>query len=196
MSSEQPVFFYDLGSPACYLMAEQIMSTLPAPPEWEPVLASELSDLASDPSRRPDARPPSWTDIAHAAARLGLQELRPPALWPPDSRKAMLAATYAKHIGRAVAFSLAAFRQVFAAGRELGDLDTVLIAAAACEMHPAALTRALALRSVSDGLRGAAERARLAGVQRLPAVQLAGRVYQGEDALCEASAAVLERERA
>ena len=48
----------------------------------------------------------------------------------------MLAATYAKHIGRAVAFSLAAFRQAFAGGRDLGDEGTVLIAAAACEMHP------------------------------------------------------------
>ena len=48
----------------------------------------------------------------------------------------MLAATYAKQFGRAVAFSLAAFRQAFAGGRDLGDEITVLIAAAACEMHP------------------------------------------------------------
>ena len=48
----------------------------------------------------------------------------------------MLVATYAKQIGRAVAFSLAAFRQAFAGGRDLGERDNVLIAAAACEMHP------------------------------------------------------------
>ena len=54
----------------------------------------------------------------------------------------MLAATYAKQVGRTVAFSLAAFRQAFAGGRDLGDTDTVLIAAAACEMHPAAVLRA------------------------------------------------------
>ena len=64
----------------------------------------------------------------------------------------MLAATYAKQIGRAVAFSLAAFRQAFAGGRDLGDQDTVLIAAAACEMHPAAVLKGIRLRSVSAAL--------------------------------------------
>ncbi len=53
----------------------------------------------------------------------------------------MLAATYAKRIGRAVAFSLAAFRQAFAGGRDLADQDTILIAGAACEMHPTALLK-------------------------------------------------------
>ncbi len=72
----------------------------------------------------------------------------------------MLAATYAKRIGRAVAFSLAAFRQAFAGGRDLGDTDTVLIAAAACEMHPAAVLKALELRSVAERSERANERAR------------------------------------
>ena len=72
----------------------------------------------------------------------------------------MLAATYAKHVGRAVAFSLAAFRQAFAGGRDLGDHDTVLIAAAACEMHPTAVLKGVGLRSVAAGLASAAKRAR------------------------------------
>ena len=71
----------------------------------------------------------------------------------------MLAATYAKHIGRGVAFSLAAFRQAFAAGRELGDEDTIVIAGAACEMHPAALLKGVSLRSTAQSLADAAERA-------------------------------------
>src|SRR5205807_1995554 len=37
---EQPTFFYDLGDPYSYLVAEQISSTLPVVPEWEPVLGS------------------------------------------------------------------------------------------------------------------------------------------------------------
>ena len=67
-----------------------------------------------------------------------------------DLRWALLAATYAKWIGRGVAFSLAALRQAFAAGRDLSVRDNVLIAAAACEMHP---TR-------GDQGRGAREHAR------------------------------------
>ena len=30
----QPVFYYDLGSPRCYLLAERIMADLPVLPEW------------------------------------------------------------------------------------------------------------------------------------------------------------------
>ena len=55
---------------------------------------------------------------------------------------AMRAATFAKQTGRAVSFSLAAFRQAFAAGRDLTDVDNVTIAGAACELHPRALLKA------------------------------------------------------
>ena len=53
--------------------------------------------------------------------RLGLQPLRWPDPFPFDSEQALLAATYAKSIGRVVAFSLAAFRQAFAGGHALDD---------------------------------------------------------------------------
>ena len=39
MQSSQPVFYYDLGDPECYLVAERIMAELRVVPEWEPVLA-------------------------------------------------------------------------------------------------------------------------------------------------------------
>ena len=129
----QPVFYYDLGSPQCYIVGETIMSTLPVVPEWEPVLASQItgSEQQADPDRE---------EVERLAAALGLQALRWPRNWPPDTTTAMLAATYAKKVGRGVAFSLAAFRQEFAGGRDIGDENTVLIAGAACEMHPVALT--------------------------------------------------------
>jgi 2-hydroxychromene-2-carboxylate isomerase len=96
--------------------------------------------------------------------------VRWPERWPPDTRTAMLAATYAKRIGRGVAFSLAAFRQAFAGGRDLGAEETVLIAGAACEMHPQALLKGIALRSTAQALAAATERARGHAVTRLPAV--------------------------
>jgi len=46
----------------------------------------------------------------------------------------------------------------------------VLIAGAACEMHPAALLKGIALRSTAQALAEAAERARRDGVTELPAV--------------------------
>jgi 2-hydroxychromene-2-carboxylate isomerase len=162
--AEQPVFYFDLGSPECYLVAEQVMSALPVVPEWEPVLAAELGAEGGV----------DRVAIERRAAALGLQPLRWPERWPPDTRRAMLAATYAKRIGRAVAFSLAAFRQAFAAGRDLGDDDTVLIAGAACEMHPSALLKGIGLRSTEEALADATERARRDGVRVLPAVVGAG----------------------
>ena len=113
---------------------------LPEVPEWVPVrlaglaaggvgafrCAEEEDDL---PRRTIEAR----------ARRYELQPVRWPEPFPSDTEWALLAATYAKQIGRAVAFSLAAFRQAFAGGRDLGERDSVLIAAAACEMHPAAV---------------------------------------------------------
>lgn len=172
----QPVFYYDLGSPQCYIVGETIMSTLPVVPEWEPVLASQLSGSEQQPD-------PDRSEVERLADALGLQALRWPANWPPDTSSAMLAATYAKRIGRGVAFSLAAFRQTFAGGRDIGDENTVLIAGAACEMHPAALRKGLELRSTADALHTANMRARAAGVSTLPAIEIDGHVYEGAAAM-------------
>jgi 2-hydroxychromene-2-carboxylate isomerase len=180
--ADELVFFYDLGSPECYLAAERTVHVLPAVPEWEPVPTAAVGEAApADLDREA---------LAHRAAQLGLQTLRWPPVWPPDARRAMLAATYAKHIGRAVAFSLAAFRQEFAAGRDLADEHTVLIAAAACEMHPTAVLKGIALRSVIDGLERAGERARAAGVRSLPAIRADGRVFEGERCVEDAALAL------
>ena len=179
MEQAKPVFYYDLGSPQCYLVAETIMSTLPVVPEWEPVLGSKFAPEALDRAR-----------IEGLAGRCELQPLRWPAAWPADSAQAMLAATYAKRIGRAVAFSLAAFRQAFAGGRDLADESTILIAGAACEMHPVALRKGIGLAGTATALDAATERARAAGAERLPAIQVGDRVYAGLDAIDYATKAL------
>jgi 2-hydroxychromene-2-carboxylate isomerase len=176
---QQPVFFYDLGSPQCYIVAETIMATLPVVPEWEPVL-----------SWRSDAQELDRGQRERLVAEHDLQPLRWPPSWPPQSERAMLAATYAKRIGRGVAFSLAAFRQAFAGGRDLGDEDTLLIAGAACEMHPTALRKGIELSSTRAGLDDATRRARDAGARRLPAIQVRDTVYAGPDAIHQATAAL------
>ena len=178
----QPIFFYDLGSPACYLVAERIMSELPIVPEWEPVLAVALAGADPEPLDR-DA-------IRRQAEEAELQPLRWPQRWPPDTERAMLAATFAKRVGRAVAFSLAAFRQAFAGGRDLGEESTILIAAAACEMHPAAVLKGMGTRSVTGALHDAGERAGAAGATRVPAIQVGDALLQGADCIGRASEAL------
>ena len=185
-----PLFLYDLASPECYLAAERAADVLGFMPEWEPVLLADLPGAgALDAFRCASERDIHLGEIERRAGAQGVQAIRWPADWPPDTRLAMSVATYAKQIGRGVAFSLAAFRQAFAAGRDLSDPDAVVIAAAACEMHPAAVLKAAEMRSVRKALAAATARAHDAGVTELPALVVEGRVFQGVSAPEQAAAA-------
>ena len=117
------------------------MHVLPEVPEWIPVRLGGLAAGGVGAFRCAEEEAIYRADVEERARRYELQAVRWPEPFPADTEWAMLAATYAKQIGRGVAFSLAAFRQAFAGGRDLGERDSVLIAAAACEMHPAALLK-------------------------------------------------------
>jgi 2-hydroxychromene-2-carboxylate isomerase len=198
----QPVFYYDLGNPQCYVVAEAIMSALATVPEWEPVLGADLAAMPASPELedrtdigRRAGEPEDRAGIERRAAELGLQPFRWPAGWPPDTQQAMLAATYAKRIGRTVAFSLAAFRQAFAGGRDLADEDTVLIAGAACEIHPTAFRKGIALATTRTALQAATRRAQRAGATELPAIQIGDRTFTGIDALKAATTMLQTHQR-
>jgi 2-hydroxychromene-2-carboxylate isomerase len=176
-------FYFDLGSPDAYLAAERVLQTMPVATEWIPVLARDLPGVESfDAFRCAEERDIVLARYAEAVARRGLQPLRWPDPFPFDSALAMRAATYAKQIGRTVPFALAAFRQAFAGGRAL-DADTVLIAAAACEMHPAAVLKAIETRLVRDELARRTAEAVEAGVRDVPAVHVGDAVFHGDAAL-------------
>jgi 2-hydroxychromene-2-carboxylate isomerase len=152
-----------------YLAAERVNHALGEVPEWVPVRLGEPG-----PFRCAEEVAAYREDVERAARAQGVQALRWPDPFPADSEWAMLAATYAKEIGRAVAFSLAAFRQAFAGGRDLGIRDNVLIAAAACELHPAAVVKGAELRNTRARLDAATAEALAAGVRAVPAVVTAG----------------------
>ena len=99
---------------------------------------------------------------------------------------AMRVATFAKQTGRTVSFSLAAFRQQFAAGKDLTIPENVMIAAAATELHPRALESAVKTQIVKDGLRTATDDAAAAGVFGVPSVRVGAEVFWGDDRLEEA----------
>ena len=167
-------FLFDLASPVAYLAAERVNHVLGEAPEWVPVRLDEPG-----PFRCAEEVAAYREDVERAARAQEVQPLRWPDPFPADSEFAMLVATYAKQIGRAVAFSLAAFRQAFAGGRDLGERDTVLIAAAACEMHPAAVVKGAELRGTRERLQAATADARAAGVREVPAVVMPdGRVIE------------------
>ena len=186
-------FYFDLASPLSYLAAERVLDVLPEPAEWQPVLLSELGPrggaIATGGDPEHVGLPSEFgldalrAEVERRAHALGLQPLRWPQPFPFDSTIAMRVATYARSIGRGVAFAQAAFRQAYAGGRNLEDADNVLIAAAACEMHPAAVLKAAELRSTDGELRKQTVRAARAGVRALPAVVADEQVFAGEAAL-------------
>jgi 2-hydroxychromene-2-carboxylate isomerase len=185
-------FYYDLFSPEAYLAAERIIALLPAA-EWIPVSAPDLpgADLLEG-FLCPTDREAFCDRIERLAARRGLQDIRWPDPFPSDTEFAMRVATYARQMGRAVAFSLAAFRQAFAGGRDLGVPDNVLIAAAACEIHPRAVSKGAGLASVARALDEATALAAQRGVRDVPAVWLSdGRVFHGDEALDGAMRALI-----
>lgn len=187
-------FYYDLGSPYAYLSAERISGLFTEAgleqPEWQPILLGglfrrfERGSWAETPSRAE-----GMAEIEGRAAHYGLPPLAWPTPWPGNTLVAMRAATFAKQTGRTVSFSLAAFRQAFAAGRDLTDADNVAIAGAACELHPRALLKAVETDMVKSALREATDRAGDLGVEGVPAVSVGDEVFWGDDRLEDAVAA-------
>ncbi|HEX5309344.1 MAG TPA: DsbA family protein [Solirubrobacteraceae bacterium] len=184
MSSADAAFYFDLASPLAYLASERVLQAMPVACEWQPLLARELPSAETfEGFRCRDDEEIFRLEVERRARELELQPLRWPAPFPFDSELAMRAATYAKSIGRTVAFAQAAFRQAFAGGRSLADPDNVLIAAAACEMHPSAVFKAIEMGSVAAQLSEATAAAAAAGVKDVPAVRVGERVFHGERAL-------------
>jgi 2-hydroxychromene-2-carboxylate isomerase len=174
----RPIFYYDLGSPYSWLAAERVNSVLPEPPVWRPILLGGLFKALGRASwATTDARAEGMREVERRAVEYGLPPVVWPDPWPGNTLFAMRVATFAAEIGKGVSFPLAAFRQAFAGGRDLSDRDNVLIAAAACEMHPVAVAKGAELGSIGERLDRATAEAAAAGVLDVPAVVLAdGRV--------------------
>lgn len=187
-------FYFDFGSPYAYLAAERVNAVFAEAgaevPEWQPVLLGGLfgrfgrDSWANGPGREEGLR-----EVERRASAYGLPPISWPRPFPGNTLYAMRVATFAKEIGRTVSFSLAAFRQAFAAGRDLTEPDNVLVAAAASEMHPRAIEAAVARDAVKSALREATERAGDLGVTGVPSVIAGGEVFWGDDRLEDAAKA-------
>jgi 2-hydroxychromene-2-carboxylate isomerase len=189
-----PVFYFDLGSPYAYLTAERISGLFSEAgieqPEWQPILLGGLFQrFGRDSWANGPGRAEGIAEVERRAAEYGLPPLVWPEPWPGNTLVAMRAATFAKQTGRTVSFALAAFRQAFAAGRDLTEPDTVLVAAAACELHPKAVEKAVGTDGVKIALREATDRAAEQGVIGVPSLVVDGEVFWGDDRVEEAVAA-------
>jgi 2-hydroxychromene-2-carboxylate isomerase len=192
--TDRPVFYYDFNSPYAWLAAERVNSVLPVPPVWQPISFGHILKASGrEPwSFHEPSKSEGIAEIERRAAERGLPAPRWIDGWPQAtySLLPLRAAIFAQQAGRAVSFSLAAFRQFFAAGRTLAELDNVLIAAAASELHPRAVTKGVESQSVKEGLRRATEEAIELGVPGVPTVAVGSELFWGDDKLEEAAAAL------
>jgi 2-hydroxychromene-2-carboxylate isomerase len=194
LSAERATFYFDLGSPYAYLTAERISGLFTdaelEQPEWQPILLGGLFQrFGRDSWANGPGREEGMAEVERRAAAYGLPRLAWPEPWPGNTLFAMRVATFAKQTGRTVSFALAAFRQAFAAGRDLSQPDSVLIAAAACELHPRALLKAVGTDGVKGALREATDRAAELGVIGVPSLVVGDEVFWGDDRVAEAVAA-------
>jgi 2-hydroxychromene-2-carboxylate isomerase len=192
--SANTTFYFDLGSPYAYLAAERISGLFSEAgleqPEWQPILLGGLfRRFDRDSWANGPGRAEGMAEVERRASAYGLPAVAWPDPWPGNTLFAMRAVTFAKQTGRTVSFALAAFRQAFAAGRDLTDPDNVLIAAAACELHPRAVLKAVETEGIKNTLREATDDAAELGVTGVPALVVDGEVFWGDDRLEEALAA-------
>ncbi len=191
---DHPVFYYDLGSPYAYLAGERVnaifVEATGLPPIWQPILLGGLfartgrDSWANGPDRDAGLR-----EVERRASSYGLPPIAWPEPFPGNTLYAMRVATFAKEIGKAVSFASAAFRQAFAGGRDLTDPENVMIAAAACELHPRAVEQAASRDSVKAKLREATDEAGDAGVFGVPSILVRGEVFWGDDRIEDAAEA-------
>jgi 2-hydroxychromene-2-carboxylate isomerase len=188
-SRAQPIFYFDLGSPYAWLAAERIHQVLPVTPIWQPILLGGIWQQTGGRSwATTETRDEGMREIEDRAQRYGLLPVKWPEIWPNNGLHAMRAAIFAQQAGRTVAFALAAFRQAFAGGKNLSDVDNVLIAAAACELHPKAVLKGIEMQSTKDRLRAATQEAYDRGVRGVPCVVVGDQVFWGDDRLEDAAA--------
>lgn len=196
--AERATFYYDFSSPYAYLAAERISGLFAEAgaeqPEWQPI---SFGHVLKTTGRLPWSMQPGGPEqsdldeIQRRAAERGLPEVLYDPGWPSDSYSLVpvRAAIFAKESGRIVSFSQAAFRQRFAAGRDLSVVDNVLIAAAACELHPKAILKGIETRSVKERLRAVTDVALERGVTGVPTVAVGDELFWGDDRLEDAAAA-------
>src|SRR5215468_4696669 len=152
-------FYFDLASPYSYLAAERVDGLFEDAglerPDWRPILFGALvKELGRTPWGLTDERDRHLAEIERRAAGYGLPPLAWPDPLPANSLNAMRAATVAATAGPGCArdFALAAFREAYARGRDLGDPEVIVAAAGIAGIGPQ-VTDGIAAQETKDKLR-------------------------------------------
>ncbi|MGD0455574.1 MAG: 2-hydroxychromene-2-carboxylate isomerase [Solirubrobacteraceae bacterium] len=188
----QVTFYFDLGSPYAYLTAERLANVLPEPVRWQPLSLGGLfkangrSSWALGEDQRRQA---GMAEIERRARGYGLAPIHWPDPWPGNYLMAMRAATFAFTVGRGREFTLRAFRDAFALGRDLSVPARVLDAAEHAGLDRQAVEAATQDPQIKQALREATDAAHELGVIGVPTIAIDGELFWGDDRLEDAASA-------
>jgi 2-hydroxychromene-2-carboxylate isomerase len=186
-----PTLYFDLGSPYAYLAVERAATVLGGESALEPILLGAIFAYRGHGSwSQTDARDSNVEEIERRARAYGLPEVAWPPGWPPNTLVAMRAATWAKTLGMVREFATAAYRRAFVHGRDLAQLDEVILAAAEADLPAGELPDAIQDPAIKEALKEATHAAWEAGVRGVPTVRVGATVFYGDDRLVEAAEAL------
>jgi len=163
-------------------------------PEWRPIAFGVIVRARGTlPWSFAAEREEHFTEIARRAATRGLPELRYPEGWPRDtySLHGLRAALLAEDQDELRALSRELFETMFAQGRHLADVEAVLDAAQRAGMDRERVRRGIEDPVVKQRLRAQTDAALEHGVTGVPTVEVAGKLFWGDDRLEEAAAALV-----
>ncbi len=186
-------FYFDLGSPFAYLVAERLAEVLPEPVAWQPVSLGGLFKANGRSSwglGDPAGRQQGMREVERRAALYGLPPVRWPDPWPGNYLFAMRACTFAFELGRGKEFTVRAFRHAFQQGHDLSVPERVLDVAAGAGFDPGELAAASGGPDLKQALRAATEAAHELGVFGVPTIAVGDELFWGEDRLADVAAAL------
>jgi 2-hydroxychromene-2-carboxylate isomerase len=186
-------FYFDLGSPYAYLVAERLAEVLPEPVAWQPVSLGGLFKANGRSSwglGDPAGRQEGMTEVERRAHAYGLPTVRWPDPWPSNYLLAMRACVFAFELGRGREFAVQAFRHAFRDGHDLGVDERVLEVAGEVGLDPRAVEAATGDPNVKQALRAATDAAHELGVFGVPTIAVGNELFWGEDRLADAAAAL------
>jgi 2-hydroxychromene-2-carboxylate isomerase len=182
--NETPLLYFDLASPYAYLALARAPGVLGVRPRAAPiVLGPVFAHRGSGSWALTDARAANVAEIERRAAEYGLPALRWPEQWPAHSLHVMRVAVWADQLGRGYEFALAASHASFAEAADLTDHAALIQIARVAGLPERELESAIAQPELKADLKRRTDEAIARGVVGVPTLDVAGRLFYGDDEL-------------
>lgn len=183
VSDAEATFYFDLGSPFVYLAAERL-PRFGLRPSWRPVSLGALFKATGRSSwGLGPRRELGMAEVESRARAYGLAPIVWPEGWPSNYLNANRACVVAEQHGLLEPFTIAALRMAFAEGADLSHEEAILKAGRRAGLDPATLSPSIAAPPIKQRLREYTDAAHVRGVRGVPTLELAGRLFWGDDQL-------------